>query len=90
MSSAVIAKTVRTALDQFGDLIEETLPEYILEQYCLQDLKTSISNIHFPKSEADADLARRRLIFEELLVLQLGMSLIKQGNTSKNAAPFPI
>ena len=88
LSSAVIAKTVRTALDMFGDLIEETLPDYILEQYCLQDLKTSISNIHFPKSEADADLARRRLIFEELLVLQLGMSLIKQGNTSKNAAPF--
>ncbi|MBR2592897.1 MAG: ATP-dependent DNA helicase RecG, partial [Oscillospiraceae bacterium] len=69
LSSTVIAKTVKTALDQYGDLIEETLPDYILEQYCLQDLKTSIANIHFPKTDADAELARRRLIFEELLVL---------------------
>jgi ATP-dependent DNA helicase RecG len=88
LSSTYIAKTVRTALSTYGSQIRETLPSYILDEYMLEDLPGSIRNIHFPADAAAADLARRRLIFEELLVLQLGMSLLKRGNRSRNAPAF--
>ena len=88
LTSSAIAKIMRTALDTYGDMIEETLPDYIMEQYCLEELRSAIFDIHFPATQASADLARRRLIFEELLVLQLGMSLIKKGNSSRKAPVF--
>ncbi|MDE7137571.1 MAG: ATP-dependent DNA helicase RecG [Ruminococcus sp.] len=55
----------------------ETLPESIREKYNLCPLMWSLENIHFPESKVSADKARRRLAFEELLKLQLGMLIMK-------------
>ena len=55
----------------------ETLPESIREKYNLCPLMWSLESIHFPESKVSADKARRRLAFEELLKLQLGMLIMK-------------
>ena len=72
---------VRTNMQQALSLLEdspfETLPEYIREKYALPDLVWSLKNVHFPETNNSAEIARRRIAFEELLKLQLGMLMLK-------------
>ncbi len=73
--------TVRTNMKQALSLLEEkpfeTLPQYIREKYELPELVWSLKNIHFPETNSAAEIARRRIAFEELLKLQLGMLMLK-------------
>ncbi len=55
----------------------DTLPESLRRQEGLCDRLTALRNIHFPADMAAIEEARRRLIFEELLVLQLGLLQMK-------------
>lgn len=73
--------TVRTNMKQALSILEEspfeTLPDYIREKYELPELVWSLKNIHFPETNNAAEIARRRIAFEELLKLQLGMLMLK-------------
>lgn len=84
LNSRAIAKVVRAALDSL-DTIPETLDEDILKKYNLITLDRAIRLIHFPENSDDMLLARKRLIFEELLTLQLGLLKLK-GNKKKETA----
>lgn len=88
LNAKAIAKCVRTALDTFPDLLQETLPEAILKQYRLPGLREAVEKIHFPQSDEDINTARRRLIYEELLVLQLGLLRIRSDKTQSTAPAF--
>ena len=57
--------------------LEETIPEYILKQYNLEDINTATKQIHFPDNFAEYSKARRRFVFEELLTVQLALSSLK-------------
>lgn len=84
LSTKIIEKNVRAALDGVKDEITETLPDSIRKKYSLASLVFSLENIHFPKSEYELFSARRRLIFEELLTMQLGMMLMRGKNVKKS------
>ena len=73
LNSKAIAKTVRTALELYGDGMTETLPAEQVQKYKLLPLRQAVEQIHFPKNEDEIRAARRRLIYEELLTLQLGI-----------------
>ncbi len=77
LSTKIIEKTVRTAIDNVKDTLIETLPDKIRNTYKLASLIFSLENIHFPQSEKNLEVARRRLIFEELFILQLGLLLLR-------------
>lgn len=80
LSTKFIEKTIRTALDIAKNSLDETLPDEIRKEYKLSSLVFSLENIHFPQSEYNLYTSRRRLIFEELLILQLGMMLMRGKN----------
>lgn len=65
------------------NLLEETLPDYIREEYKLEDSKTSIEQIHFPKDFTSFEKARKRLVFEELLSMQLALMSLKNQYTKE-------
>lgn len=65
------------------NLLEETLPDYIIEEYKLEDSKTAIEQIHFPKDFASFEKARKRLVFEELLSMQLALMSLKNQYTKE-------
>lgn len=65
------------------NLLEETLPDYIREEYKLEDSKTAIEQIHFPKDFASFEKARKRLVFEELLSMQLALMSLKNQYTKE-------
>lgn len=65
----------------YGNL-EETLPKYLLKEYNLIDINKAIKNIHFPESFEEYNKSRKRLVFEELLILQLALLKLKNNYTT--------
>lgn len=82
LTSNAIAKVVKTALESLEE-IPETLDKSVRDKYNLINLDRAIRQIHFPDSEEDMQQARYRLIFEELLTLQLGLLKLKGRNKTK-------
>lgn len=82
LTSNAIAKVVKTALESLEE-IPETLDKSVRDKYKLISLDRAIRQIHFPDSDEDVQKARYRLIFEELLTLQLGLLKLKGRNKAK-------
>jgi ATP-dependent DNA helicase RecG len=59
--------------------IFESLPERILAENNLCKLEFALQNIHFPKDKKSLDIARKRLVFEEIFIWQMGMKFLKKG-----------
>jgi len=75
-----IAAAVRQSIQEIGDEWQDILPDGLRTQYHLAHTRFAYENIHFPDSPENMETARRRLVFEELLVLSLGLrQLHKRG-----------
>ncbi len=85
LSSSMISKTVQQAFNVYGDNMHETLPSSIKKEFSLCHKRFAYEKIHFPDSMETMEIARKRLIFEELLVLQLGLLMLKSKNNSQTA-----
>jgi len=57
--------------DKTLDNVEDCIPEEILKKYHLPSIKSALFWIHSPKTQKDADLARKRFAFEEVFCIQL-------------------
>ena len=71
---------IKRALDKYEREITEFLPPVYLEQYKLPTRKHAIKMLHFPKNQVELKHARRRLVYEELLLFQLKIQLLKKRN----------
>lgn len=87
LSNYVVGSCVQNALAAAED-IPEPLSAELLEKYKMPGKRASLQGIHHPATQADVDAARRRLIFEELYVLQLGMLLLRGREVSETGAPM--
>jgi ATP-dependent DNA helicase RecG len=86
INSKAIEKLVETAFEQTLDKIPEQLPLWLRESYCLVTARDALKNIHFPETTDSLAEARRRLIFEELLILQLGLVRLKGRSKASTGA----
>ena len=75
--SKSISSAVEQALSLLPEEINDPIPELIRKKYKLCGLRQALFDVHFPKSRDDLDEARRRLVTEELLVLNLGMRQLR-------------
>ena len=87
LSSSAIAKCVRQLLPH-AELLPDPLPEEMRKKYRLLSKTQAVRAIHCPSSEEEAFAARRRLIYEELLVLQLGIGRMKNHGAARTGAPM--
>lgn len=76
INSRAIEKLIKTAFE-YTAKPQDPIPEEIRNSYCLMGLYDALRNIHFPQSEDLLSEARRRLIFEELFLLELGLLRMK-------------
>ena len=88
MPSKTTERLVETALREINGNIQEIIPEYIIKKYRLMSFEDALRVIHFPESEEQLALAKRRLIFEELLLLQMG--LLNEKTEGGNRVSIPI
>jgi ATP-dependent DNA helicase RecG len=84
-------KSTQQALTYMDELVFEIMPENIRKVFGLLDIKAALREIHFPTSFEMQALAEKRIKFEELLILQLGLFLAKSTfSQDKTALPLPI
>lgn len=84
----MLRKILRNALDAVSDKLVDILPSSFRSQYRLAETAFAFEQIHFPTSMENMEMARRRLVFEELLLLQLGLFSIKGSNNAQNGIRF--
>ena len=75
---------IANALKEYIDEIEEIFPDDLLKSFNLISIKDAIKNIHFPQNRETFMAARRRLVFEELFILQLCLFIIKKKFSLKD------
>lgn len=89
LSSKTIEKIMKNAL-VYTDSMQDAIPDGIRQKNGLCDFKTALKSIHFPLERQALESAKRRLVFEELFVLQTGLLFLKRrrralaGCTVKN------
>ncbi|MBY7143671.1 ATP-dependent DNA helicase RecG [Virgibacillus sp. NKC19-3] len=78
ISSAKLKKTIQQALRDYVHETTELLPERFLDAYKLPDRKQALRTMHFPTNRIALKHARRRFIYEEFLLFQLKMQLLRK------------
>lgn len=77
-------------IESYAHFLPDPLPESIQETYGLLDLPTALAQIHFPDSHEQLEAARRRLAFEELFYIQLGVQQRRTLLRQATAEPLPL
>jgi len=77
-------------LDGYAQFVPDPLPEPVRQEYDLLDLPAALEQIHFPDSHEQMEAARRRLAFEELFYIQLGVQMRRALLQQEAAAPLPL
>lgn len=73
LNSKAIQKCIEIAFSSFANYITETLPEYMIREVKLMNIRESMENIHFPKQTIALKDAQFRFKFEELFYIQLNI-----------------
>ena len=71
---------IRNIFESSDISIDEYLPKWLVDKYNLCGVDFAIKNMHFPEKKENVKIAMYRLIFEELLFLQLGLFTVKGNN----------
>ena len=79
---------IKSVLTKEEFRIKEYLPKYILEKYKLCGIDYAVRNIHFPSNKDALKVALYRLVFEEFLILQLGLFYFKSGVNEASGIEF--
>ena len=82
VSNNLLAGLTRRALDACAAGIRETIPEDVRLAHRLCQAEYAYRNIHYPEDFRALELARRRMIFEELLTLTCGLALLKERRSA--------
>lgn len=81
LSQNTIRQIIENGLAMIDQQLAETLPDYMVKEYELMDLNMAIHKIHFPEEFTDFTIARKRLVFEELLSMQIALLNLKNKYT---------
>ena len=91
LRQADLRRIVQTAVDDCASCVNEVFPESFLSSHQLLPIRTAIEQVHLPSDRAILELARRRFIYQELLVLQLALAVRKRElATRASAPPLPV
>ena len=83
LSQNTIRQIIGNGLKLTKGYLKETLPEYIRKEYDLLTFEEATNKIHFPQDFEEYNLARKRLVFEELLSMQLALLSLKNQYSRK-------
>ena len=83
VSQSALVKVIKTAFEAGLDqLLEENLPQILMDKYHLLSRRQAVRAMHFPKDLEEYKQALRRVKFEELLFFQLQLQVLKEENRS--------
>ena len=79
-----ITTIIKNTLNENIKYITEIIPEYLMNKYKLMGKQEALFSIHFPENKDIMIRAKKRLSYEELLILQLGLFIIKHKTYKNN------
>ena len=82
LTSKMIAANVKQALTLIDETIPDPIPAALRQQYSLCHLHYALQAIHQPADQKAAEIAKRRLIFEEFLTLSLSLASVRSKHTA--------
>ncbi|MBR7142966.1 MAG: ATP-dependent DNA helicase RecG [Clostridia bacterium] len=90
ITQKILRKSIGFLLANRTESLEENIPLEIRQKYALCEKKYAVRNIHAPENFESLAIARRRLVFEELLQFRLGLLAIRSKNTQTPGIPMPL
>ena len=90
ITQKILRRTMYQTITYWAPRIPDYLPESIRSAVKLVDLATALLNVHFPESQDMLDVARWRLAFDEILLLQLGVQRLKRSWHTATAQVFEV
>ena len=87
LNNAAVLRAVRQAL-AICDTPEEIIPEYVRRKFGILGADRAYLAIHEPQSMAEAEMAKKRLIFEEFFVFSAGLSLMRASRTGRKTERY--
>lgn len=88
LSPQMVITNMTEALKCVSEQVEEFIPDDIRQKYELCTEEYALRNIHFPESAHAAEISRRRLGFDELLVMQCAMGLLRDRSREVTGCPM--
>ena len=85
LTSKQIENAMKQAVRLLPEKVNDPIPPEIRDRFELCGLDIAIRNIHFPESSEAVVRAKKRLAFEELLILQLGLARLSSGRHEDTA-----
>ncbi|MBR2131223.1 MAG: ATP-dependent DNA helicase RecG [Oscillospiraceae bacterium] len=88
INQTLLSRSIAQGLAACRDLLEDVLPDEVRRMYELCHIGYAYDNIHFPESDEELAIARRRLVFEELFLLTIGMRRLRSRREISFCTPF--
>lgn len=85
LSSKMVGANISQALQLLGEELDDPIPAFIRQEYHLCHLQFALRKIHLPTDRESAEIARRRLIFEELLMLALSLRSVRDDTYTQTS-----
>ncbi len=73
-----LRRLMKRLVDGWADRLEDPLPERVRAARGLVSLPQAIAAAHFPETEAEQAAARRRLVFDDFFLLEIGLAIRRQ------------
>ncbi|MFO7905224.1 MAG: ATP-dependent DNA helicase RecG [Planctomycetota bacterium] len=87
LTQAKLRHVARHVVDECADTIADVFPEHFLAEHDLLTVSEALRRIHVPHGPGDVERARRRLAYQELLVLQLALTMRRWQLRNRGTAP---
>lgn len=88
VSQAILIKSVEQGLAACRELLPDLLPDDVRRTHGLCHIGYAYEHIHFPENEEELAIARRRLVFEELFLLAIGLQQLRTRRETLSCVPF--
>jgi len=82
-----VRKLAQAALEGYATLLDEVFPDEFLDEHRLWPIRAALPQIHLPTTRETLAEARRRFVYQELLVLQLALALRREKRVREQRAP---
>ena len=89
LSQNLLRRSIHAVLDSIGSSVFEPMPDSIRRRHELCALDYALENIHFPKDSFSLNVAKKRLVFDELFTLKLGMGLLRSRAIKETGRAIP-
>jgi len=80
-----LRRIIRTAVEQYAEVLEEVFPAQYRQAHDLWPIRQALPQVHFPDDQQSLAKARRRFVYQELLILQLALAVRRQQTRFRQA-----